>query len=90
MIELLTHANHTDKLNCAQGQSPSHEATKPNSIKPMCAICATCNLYGAILTVAQAQNPMARSTGKRGRAKPSQATNLIARLRDYSDDVCVS
>ena len=32
-------------------------------------------------------NPMALSTGKRGKSKQSKATNLIARLRDYSDDV---
>jgi transposase len=30
---------------------------------------------------------MALSTGKRGRPKQSKATNLIGRLRDYSDDV---
>ena len=32
-------------------------------------------------------NPIALSNGKRGRPKQSKATNLIGRLRDYSDDV---
>ena len=36
---------------------------------------------------AQGDNPRALSSGKRGRPKQSKATNLIGRLRDYSDDV---
>jgi len=44
-------------------------------------------LYDAILAQAQAENPITLSTGKRGRPKQSKATNLIGRLRDYSDDV---
>lgn len=82
MIELLTHANHTDNLNCGDGQSPSYEArqyqTQVRDLR---------HLYDAILDIAQAQNPTAPSTGKRGRTRQSKATNLIARLRDYSDDV---
>jgi transposase len=42
-------------------------------------------LYDAILAQAQAENPITPSTGKRGRPKQSKATNLIGRLRDYSD-----
>jgi transposase len=79
MMELLTHANHTDNVNCAQGQSPSYEAkqyqTEVRDLR---------HLYDAILSVAQAQNPVAPGTGK---PKQSKATNLIARLREYSDDV---
>jgi transposase len=39
------------------------------------------------LAQAQAANPIAPATGKRGRTKQSKATNLIGRLIDYSDDV---
>lgn len=45
------------------------------------------DLYEAILSQAQTENPLAPSTGKRGRPKQSKATNLIGRLRDYGDDV---
>lgn len=44
-------------------------------------------LFDAILAQAEADNPVLPSTGKRGRAKQSKATNLIGRLRDYKDDV---
>lgn len=33
------------------------------------------------------QEQITASTGKRGRPKQSKATNLIGRLRNYSDDV---
>lgn len=82
MIELLTHANHTDNLNCADGQSPNY-----NSRKYQAQVRELRDLYEAILSQAQAENPLAPSTGKRGRPKQSKATNLIGRLRDYRDDV---
>ena len=82
MIELLTHANHLDNLNCADGKSPSY-----NSRKYQAEVRALRDLYEAILAQAQVDNPVAPSTGKRGRPKQSKATNLIGRLRDYTDDV---
>ena len=45
------------------------------------------HLYDAVLAQAEVDNPIALSTGKRGRPRQSKATNLIGRLRDYSDDV---
>jgi transposase len=33
-------------------------------------------------------SPIALTTGKRRRTKQSKATNLIARLRDFSEAVC--
>ncbi|MBK9441402.1 MAG: transposase [Comamonadaceae bacterium] len=45
------------------------------------------DLYDAILAQAQTENPIEPATGKRGRPKQSKATNLIGRLRNYSDDV---
>ena len=82
MIELLTHANHLDNVNCAQGCGPSYEGKQyQNQLRDLR------HLFDAILTQAQMENPIALSTGKRGRVKQSKATNLIARLRDYSDDV---
>ena len=82
IIELLTHANHQDNLNCADGKTPSYESQKYQSEVRDLRI-----LYDAILVQAQAENPIALSTGKRGRSKQTKATNLIGRLRDYSDDV---
>ena len=82
IIELLTHANHQDNLNCADGKKPSYESQKYQSEVRDLRI-----LYDAILVQAQAENPIALSTGKRGRTKQTKATNLIGRLRDYSDDV---
>ena len=82
MIELLTHANHQDNLNCADGKTPSYTSKRyQREVRDLR------DLYDAILAQAQADNPMAPSTGKRGRPKQSKATNLIGRLRDYSDDV---
>ena len=82
MIELLRHANHFDNLNCAEGKTPSYDGQKYQSeVRDLRA------LYDAILAQAQAENPIALATGKRGRPKQSKATNLIGRLRDYSDDV---
>jgi transposase len=82
MIELLTHANHLDNLNCADGQSPSY-----NSRKYQTEVRDLRDLYEAILAQAQTDNPLAPPTGKQGRPKQSKATNLIGRLRDYKDDV---
>lgn len=82
MIELLTHANHLDNLNCTDGKTPSYDSKKYQSeVRDLRA------LFDAILAQAQAENPIALSTGKRGRPKQSKATNLIGRLRDFSDDV---
>ena len=82
MIELLSHASHTDNVNCADGQSPNY-----NSQKHQTQVRDLRHLYDAILAQAQGDNPRALSSGKRGRPKQSKATNLIGRLRDYSDDV---
>jgi transposase len=82
MIELLTHANHHENLNCAQGKTPNYGSHKYQSEEHDLRA-----LYDAILAQAQPENPLAPSSGKRGRPKQSKATNLIGRLRDYSDDV---
>ena len=82
MIELLTHANHLDHVNCADGQSPAYSSQKYHA-----QVRQLRELYDAILAQAQAENPIALATGKRGRPKQSKAANLIGRLRDYSDDV---
>ena len=82
MIALLTHANHQDNLNCAQGNTPDYD-----SQKYQCEVRDLRALYDAILEQAQEENPIAPASGKRGRPKQSKATNLIGRLRDYSDDV---
>ena len=47
----------------------------------------TATLCARIAWLIQVDNPIALSTGKRGRPKQSKATNLIGRLRDCSDDV---
>ncbi len=82
MIELLTHANHLDNVNCADGQSPQYSSQKYQT-----EVRELRDLYEAILAQAEVDNPVVPSTGKRGRPKQSKATNLIGRLRDYSDDV---
>ena len=82
MIEVLTHARYVDNLNCADGQSPNY-----GSRKYQAEIRELRDLYEAILAQAQTENPIAPSTGKRGRPKQSKAVNLIGRLRDYRDDV---
>ena len=82
MIELLTHANHLDNVNFADGQTPNYDAPKyQTQVRDLR------HLYDAILAQALVDNPIALSTGKRGRPKQSKATNLIGRLRGYSDDV---
>lgn len=82
MIELLTHASHIDNASCADGKTPHYEGAKYQS-----QVRDLRHLYDAILAQGEAANPMALSTGKRGRTKQSKATNLLGRLRDYSDDV---
>ena len=82
MIELLSHASHLDNVNCADGQSPKY-----NSQKYQGDVRDLRDLYEAILAQAQVDNPVVPATGKRGRPKQSKATNLIGRLRDYTDDV---
>jgi transposase len=82
MIELLSHASHLDNLHCADGKTPNYSGKKyQNEVRHLR------DLYEAILAQAQAENPIVAATGKRGRPKQSKATNLIGRLRDYSDDV---
>ena len=68
MIELLTHAN----LNWVEGKTPSYNGRKYQS-----KVRDLRDLYDAILVQAQAQNPIALSTGKRARTKQSKATNLL-------------
>ena len=82
MIELLTHANHLDNVNCADGHAPNY-----NSKKYQGEVRDLRGLYAAILAQADMDNPVAPSMGKRGRPKQSKATNLIGRLRDYKDDI---
>ena len=82
MIEVLTHASHLDNVNCAHSRTPNYNAPKYQS-----QVRDLRHQYNAILAQGEAANPMVLSTGKRGRPKQSKATNLIARLRDYSDDV---
>ena len=43
--------------------------------------------YRRILTAGESLNPPAPSSGRRGRTRQSDATNLLARLREYEDDV---
>ena len=82
MIELLSHASHLDNVNCADGQSPKYKSQKyQGEVRDLR------DLYEAILAQAQVDNPVVPATGKRGRPKQSKATNLIGRLRDYTDDV---
>jgi transposase len=67
MIELLTHANHQDNVNCAQGKAPNYRAkkyqTQVNDLR---------DLYDAILAQAQTEHPRVEPTGKRGPAQAKQ------------------
>ena len=82
MIELLTHANHTDNLHCALGNVPDYGGAKyQGQVRDLR------HLYDAILTQAELVNPIAVPTGRRGRTRQSKAVNLIGRLRQYSDEV---
>ncbi|MDZ7938097.1 MAG: IS66 family transposase [Rhodoferax sp.] len=82
MLELLRYANHQDNVSCANGKVPRYETRKYQS-----QVRELRDLYEAILAAGEAQNPAAASTGKRGRPKQSKATNLLGRLRQYSDEV---
>jgi transposase len=82
MLELLRHANHQDNVNCADGKVPRYETRKYQS-----QVSELRDLYEAILAAGEAENPKAPSVGKRGRPKQSKATNLLGRLRQYSDEV---
>ncbi len=82
MIELLRHANHLNNLNCADGKTPDYDSEKYQS-----EVRDLRDLYEAIVAQALTENPVVPPTGKRGKTKQSKATNLIVRLRDYSDDV---
>ena len=66
MIELLQHANHFDNLNCVDGKMPNYASQRYQSEVRDLRL-----LYDAILAQAQAENPIAPSTGKRGRTKQS-------------------
>ena len=82
MIEVLTYANHTNNLNCAQGNAPTFESAKyQNQVRDLR------DLYDAVLAQAELAHPVAQPNAKRGRTKQSKAVNLIGRLRQYSDDV---
>lgn len=82
LIELLTHANHLDNLNCADSNSPDYSSEKyQNEVRDLR------DLYEAILAQALTENPIVPPSGKRGKTKQSKATNLIVRLLDYSADV---
>ena len=78
----MTHANHANNVSCADGETPNYNGPKYKS-----QVRDLRHLYDAILAQGEAVNPMVLSTGKRGRPKQSKATNLLGRLRDYSDDV---
>ena len=60
MIELLTYANHTDNLNCAEGKVPNYQARGYQD-----QVRQWRDLYDAILAAGEAQNPITPSTGKR-------------------------
>jgi transposase len=82
MIELLSHANHLDNVDCADSQLPKYSSQKyQGKVRDLR------DLYEAILAQAQTDNPVVPSTGKRARPKQSKATNLMDRLCDYKDDV---
>lgn len=82
MMELLKYANHSDNVNCAGGKAPHYDSKAYQS-----QVGELRDLYEAILSTGETQNPTAASTGKRGRPKQSKATNLLGRLRQYSDEV---
>ena len=73
MIALLTQANRTVQANPC--------GISPEQIGHWQAV------YDLILEQATLENPRAAPTGKRGKTKQTKATNLIARLREFADDV---
>lgn len=82
MIELLTHANHTDNARRADATLPDY--TAPAYVQEVRDLRG---LFEAILDQGNALNPRASASGKRGATKQSKAANLIQRLREYADDV---
>jgi transposase len=74
MINLLYRAN--TEVNAATGRRLSQKQ-----------IDALRTQYRRILTAGESLNPPAPSSGRRGRTRQSDATNLLARLREYEDDV---
>ena len=75
------HAKQLENLNCADNQAPNSGKRYQDQVLDLR------HLYDAVLAHSEVANPIATSSGKRGRIKQSKATNLISRLRDYSDDV---
>lgn len=82
MMALLRHANHLDNTQCAYGQTPRYE-----SQSYLGEVRELRDLFEAILSDGDANNPVVAGTGKRGRPRQSKATNLLTRLREYADDV---
>ena len=74
MIDLLYRAN--DEVNAAAERRLSQER-----------IDALRTEYRTLLTTGEVLNPSAPSSGRRGRTRQSDATNLLARLRLYENDV---
>ena len=82
LIEVLTHADHLNNTNCADGKVPDYADPK------YCQeVMDLRTLYEAILNEGDKVNPRVVASGKRGITKQSKAANLIGRLRDYADDV---
>jgi transposase len=73
MIELLTHAQ--------------QRTTQSGAPLPTVQLGHLRYVYDEILSHGERENPRASATGKRGRIKQSKTANLIARLRQYADDV---
>ena len=71
MIELLTYAN----AQALQGPVAGYRLAHMRYV------------YDEILSQGDIANPRANASGKRGRTRQSKAANLIARLREYADDV---
>jgi transposase len=71
MIELLTHAN----TQLLQGPVAAYRLAHMRYV------------YDEILAQGDIANPRNHPLGRRGRTKQSKAANLIARLRQYADDV---
>ena len=64
-----------------------HEVNVAGAPLPSVRIAQIRALYEEILVEGEAANPRAPPSGKRGITKQSKATNLLARLRLYADDV---
>jgi transposase len=82
MMELLRHASHRKN---EWGQSAAPQAA--NAATRQAELGHLSYVYEHILEVGEEANPLAQSTGKKGRVKQSEATNLLGRLREHADDV---